>query len=163
MKLSTKLSIAECRARLGSATDLRGFALSWNADGPGAVVGEFRGPVFRLHTRKYYDNSFAPFFYGKLQAAGQGTILEGRFRMHPIVRLFTLFWFAFIILFGVSALIVPPSPHPVTAPGRGWFFAAQGLLALLGVGFLLVGSWLGRGEQEVIRSFLKTTLEAGDQ
>jgi hypothetical protein len=162
MKLRTKLSIAECRVRLGSATDLGGFALSWDAQGPGTVVGEFRGPVFRLHTRKYYDNSFAPFLYGKLQAADNGTILEGRFRLHPFVRLFTVFWFSFLLLFGVGALIVPAAPHTESGLGRGWFFLGLGVLAVLGAGFVQVGKWLGRGEQEVIRSFLKSTLEADD-
>jgi hypothetical protein len=162
MKLRSKLSVAECRARLGSATDLRGFALSWDADGPEKVVGEFRGSVFRLHTRKYYDNSFAPFFYGELQSAEGGSILEGCFRLHPFVRLFTLFWYSFILIFAAGALIVPAPQHPVGGISRGWYFVVLGVLAVLGGGLVQVGKWLARGEQEVIHSFLKSTLEATD-
>jgi len=96
MKLRTKLSLAECRERLGSATDLRGLALSWDGEGPGTVVGEFRGSMFRLHTRKYYNNAFAPFFYGKLTEADGGAILEGGFRMNPFVRLSMLFLISWV-------------------------------------------------------------------
>jgi hypothetical protein len=163
MKLRTKLSIAECRSRLGSATDLGGMALSWDSAIPGAVVGEFRGQVFRLHTPKYYKNAFAPFFYGQLSAADGGTTLEGNFRMHPFVRLFVVFWYSFLILFGVAALIVPAAKIPASGISRTWYFAGLGLLAILGLAVVQIGKWLGNGEQGVIHSFLKSTLEATDE
>jgi hypothetical protein len=165
MKLRTKLSVAECKTRLGSATDLRGLALSWEAAGAGAgaVVGEFRGSAFRLHTRKYYSNSFAPFFYGNLTEAGGGAIIEGDFRMNPFVRLSVLFWLAFLVLFGLSALIVPAEANLGKQKGRGWFFAALFLLAFLGLAFVQLGKWLTRGEEKVILAFLQSTLEAGDE
>jgi hypothetical protein len=163
MKLRTKLSIADCRTRLGSATDLGGLALSWDAAAPGAVLGEFRGPSFRLHTKKYYSNSFAPFFYGKMTDADGGTNLEGGFRFHPFIRLFMVFWFSFLLIFAAAAIIVPAAPHQAGDGGRGWFFAGLGLSAILGAALILCGQWLGRGEREVIRSFLKNTLEAKDE
>jgi hypothetical protein len=163
MKLRTKLFMADCRTRLGSGTDLGGMALSWDAASPGAVVGEFRGPKFRLHTKKYYSNSFTPFFYGKLTEADGGTVLEGDFRLHPFIKLFLLFWIAFLLLFGASAIIVPAQVHPASGISRGWFYAGLALLAVLGVGIVQLGSWLARGEREVIHSFLKSTLEADDQ
>ena len=161
MKLRTKLFMADCRTRLGSGTDLGGMALSWDAVAPGAVVGEFRGPVFRLHTKKYYDNSFAPFFYGKLTEADGGAVLEGEFRMHPFIRLFMVFWLSFLLLFGVGAIVVPAAPR-ANALGRGWLFAVLVLLAVLGVGLVQFGKWLGRGDEEMIHVFLKSTLEAND-
>jgi hypothetical protein len=139
------------------------MALSWDAVAPGAVVGEFRGPVFRLHTKKYYKNSFSPFFYGKLAEVDGGTVLEGDFRLHPFIRLFLLFWLAFIVLFGASAIIVPPPAYPASGISRGWFYAGLALLAVLGVGFVEFGRWRARGERKVIHSFLKSTLEAEDQ
>jgi hypothetical protein len=163
MKLRTKLSIAECRARLGAATDLGGMALSWDATGPGAVVGEFRGEAFRLHTRKYYQNAFAPFFYGRLSAIESGTVLEGSFRMHPFARLFMLFWFTLLIIFGLAPIIVPAAERVAANFNRHWYFAGLIALAVLGIGFIEIGKWLGRGEQDVIHSFLKSTLEAQDE
>jgi hypothetical protein len=163
MKLRTKLFLADCRTRLGSATDLRGLALSWDAPAPGGVVGEFRGPAFRLHTRNYYKNSFSPFFYGKLMEADGSTVLEGDFRLHPFIKLFLAFWLAFLVLFAASAVIVPAPQHAVSGVGRYWFYAGLALLAFLGVGFVQIGRWLARGEREVIQSFLKSTLEAENQ
>jgi hypothetical protein len=160
VKLRTKLSLAEWRTRLGAATDLGGMALSWDAAGPTTVVGEFRGPVFRLHTPKYYQNSFSPFFYGQLSSVDGGSVLEGSFRLHPFVRLFMVFWFAFLIIFGLAAIIVPAAHNPAGGDHRRWYFAGLALLAVVGVGLVQIGKWLGNSEQEVIRSFLKSTLEA---
>ena len=163
MKLHSNISIAECRTRLGSATDLGGMALSWDAEGPGAVVGEFRGQAFRLHTRKYYQNAFAPFFYGRLSTADKGADLEGRFRMHPFARLFLVFWFALLMVFALAPLIVPAAKHAASGLNRNWYYAGLGILALLGVAFVLIGKWLGGGEQQVIHGFLKSTLDANDE
>ena len=155
--------MADCRTRLGSGTDLGGMALSWDAQAPGAVVGEFRDPVFRLHTKKYYSNSFTPFFYGKLTEVEGGTVLEGEFRLHPFIRLFLLFWLSFLVLFGLSAIIVPPPQHPDSGLNRCMFYTGLALLTVLGIGFVQFGRWMARGEREVIHSFLKNTLEAEDQ
>jgi hypothetical protein len=163
MKLRTKLSVAECRTRLGSATDLGGMALSWDSAVPGSVMGEFRGQVFRLHTPKYYRNSFAPFFYGQLSSVDGGTALEGSFRMHPFVRLFIVFWYAFLLIFGFAGIIVPAAKYEGSGLSRNWYFAGLGILAVLGVGMVQIGKWLGKGEHEVIHAFLKSTLEANDE
>lgn len=163
MTLRTKLSLEDCKARLRSATDLRGLALSWDAKTPGTVVGEFRGSAFRLHTMKYYNNPFAPLFYGNLTDGDGGAILEGRFRMNPLVRLCMLFWLAFLVLFGVGAIIVPAPLHPFGGIGRGWLFAGLAFLALLGVGLIALGKWLGRSEEAVVHSFLKNTLVGGQE
>jgi hypothetical protein len=163
MKLRTKLSVAECRSRLGSATDLGGMSLSWDAAGPAAVVGEFRGQVFRLHTRKYYQNAFAPFLYGQLSAIEGGTTMEGNFRMHPFARLFMLFWFALLVIFAVAPLIVPAARNMASGLNRNWYYAGLGVLAMLGVAFFVFGKFLGNGDQETIHNFLKTTLEANDE
>jgi hypothetical protein len=162
MKMRTKLSRNDCQTRLASATGLRELALSWNAKKSGAVIGEFRGPFFRLHTGKYHTNSFAPFFYGKLTEMDGGAVLEGGFRMNPLIQLFLLISLTFLLLFGLAAIIVPAQAHPVMGAGRGWFFLGLAGVAVLGLGLVLLGKWLGRGEQEVIHSYLKSTLEAND-
>ena len=163
MRLRTKLSIADCRTRLGSATDLGGMALSWDAAAPGPVLGEFHGTVFRLHTKKYYSNSFAPFFYGKLKQTDGGTEVDGKFRLHPFIRLFMLFWFALLIIFAISPMIIPAEHNPVSGFNRQVFYSGLAALAVLGIIFVQIGQWLARGEREVIHAFLKKTLEAEDQ
>ena len=163
MKMRTKLSVADCRARLASSTDLKGITLSWDPEALGTVMGEFRGSAFRLHTRKYYSNSFAPFFYGQLSSVDGGTMLEGTFRMHPFVRLFMVFWFAFLVIFGLAAIIVPAAKYSASGLSRNWYAAGLAILAVLGVAMILIGKWLGSGEQGVIHTFLRNTLEANDE
>jgi hypothetical protein len=162
MKLRTKLSMTDCQARLRSGTESPGMALSWDVQAPSAVLGDFRGTAFRLHTGKYYSNSFAPFFYGILNAAEGGTTIEGVFRMNPYVRVFLAFWFSFLLLFGLGAVIVPAPAHPALGVSRGWLYAALGLLAIMGVGLVQLGKWLGRNDEKLIHSFLIQTLEASD-
>ena len=152
MKLSTKLSIEECKSRITKA-----------AEPPQFILGEFRGNSFRLRTRKFYINSFAPLFYGKFSERGAGSTLEGEFRMHTLVRLFMVFWFSFLALFG-AALVVVPARIPLYREKDRWMLlAALGGLALFGLFFIMIGSWLARSEKTVIHNFLKTTLEAGDE
>jgi hypothetical protein len=161
IKLRTSLSPDQCKARLASATDLSGLSLSWNstADAP-PVLGDFRGASFRLHTSRYYTNSFAPFFYGKLLPSDNGTLIQGEFKMHPFARLLTLFWFSFIGIFAAGGLIVPMQDQPLTGLGRRVFFEALVGFAILGVVLVKFGQWLGRGEHKTILDFLKSSLEA---
>ena len=83
--------------------------------------------------------------------------------MHPFARLFMVFWFAFLIIFGLAAVIVPAAEHPASGISQRWYFAGLALLAIIGVGLVQIGKWLGNGEQEVIRTFLKSTLEAEEE
>ena len=161
IKLRTRLSAEECRARLASATDLGGLALSWNspAEAP-QFLGDFRGAAFRLHTGRYYTNSFAPFFYGHLSPSDNGTVIEGEFKMHPFARISTVFWFSFVAIFAAGGLIVPMGKQPGTSLGPGTLFLALGCFMVLGMALVIFGRWLGRGEQKTILDFLKTSLEA---
>jgi hypothetical protein len=138
------------------------MALSWDVKAPSAVLADFRGTAFRLHTGRYYSNSFAPFFYGILMEADGGTTIEGGFRMNPFVRLFLVFWLSFLLIFGVGAIMVPAPAHPAFGVSRGWLYVILGLLAILGVGLVQLGKWLGRNDEQVIHSFLMKTLEASD-
>jgi len=57
----------------------------------GAVVGEFRGPVFRLHTKILQQFLYA-IFYGKLIDVNGETGVEGDFRTAPFLRLLPAFF-----------------------------------------------------------------------
>ena len=159
--MTTKISVAQCRSRLEATTDVQGLLLSWKTDRNSLKVhGEIRGEAFRLHTRRFYVNSFAPFFYGRLGEADGGAVIVGEFKMNPLIRLLTVFWFSFIALFAVGALIVPAKQVPGIGAGRMTLFIALACLAAVGAGVVQCGRWLGRSEEEVILDFLKTELEA---
>jgi len=163
-KLKTKVPVDECHSRLQATTDVEGLLLSWNSDGDSPKVhGEFRGRAFRLHTRRFYVNSFIPFFYGRLEPADGGTVIEGRFKMNPLIRLLTVFWFSFIAVFAVGTIIVPARRVPGPGGGRMTLFVALVCLAVVGAGVVQLGRWLGRREEGVILSFLKNSLEATEE
>jgi hypothetical protein len=54
------------------------FSLSgYRGDRP--VLGKVDERTFRLQKRRYYKNSFAPFFYGQFEPEPGGTRIEGYF------------------------------------------------------------------------------------
>ena len=56
------------------------------------VTGEVGDTKFRLQKRRYYNNSFAPQFYGEFQAEPGGTRIEGYFDFSRWVKVFMRFW-----------------------------------------------------------------------
>src|SRR5882672_3711769 len=104
MTLHTRIPIEECKARLASSVDAEKLGFSWSGyAGSRPILGKLRDSSFRLQKRRYYRNSFAPFFFGRFVASDDGTLIEGEFRMHPFVRIFMIVWFSFL---GVSSVIM---------------------------------------------------------
>jgi hypothetical protein len=126
------------------------------------ILGKLRDTTFRLQKRRYYRNSFAPFFFGRLVASDGGTLIEGEFRMHPFVRVFMTVWFSFLGLFSLTMLITV-----IAGRAEAQRTAALGLvipagMAAFGVALIKFGRWLGRNEETAIIAFLKSTLETND-
>ena len=143
--------------------DSERLTFSWSGyAGTSEVLGRIRGMSFRLQKRRYYRNSFAPFFYGQFASADGGTIITGEFKMHPFVRVFMAFWFSFLAVFVLAALLLPSRGQPEAAGGRAFMLLVAGVLAAFGVGLTKFGQWLGYGEQQAITAFLKKTLETND-
>ena len=160
IKLHTRLSIAECRARLESAVDPERFAFSLSGyAGSKDFLGKIGDTGFRLQKRRNYHNSFAPFFYVHLTSGDTGTIIEGDFKMHPFVRPFMTFGFSFLAVFAVVALVLPSRGQPEAAGVRILMLLAAGVMAAFGFGLVRFGQWLGASEQATIIEFLKRTLE----
>jgi len=163
MTLRTRIPIEECKARLASNVDAERLGLSWSGySGSRPILGKLRDNSFRLQKRRYYRNSFAPFFFGRFVASDGGTLIEGEFRMHPFVKVFMIVWFSFL---GVFALIMLISAFARRADVQG--SAVLGLMmpagmAAFGVALVKFGKWLGRNEETAIIAFLKSTLETND-
>jgi hypothetical protein len=163
MTLRTRISLEECKARLVSAVDAERFGLSFSGyGGSKPILGKIGDNSFRLQKRRYYRNSFAPFFFGRFVPSDTGTVIEGEFRMHPFINGFMIFWFSFLAFLFVTMLAS-------SITGQGFVEGSRFLvpvipvgLALFGIVFLKVGRWLGKGEEKDIIAFLKSTLEAND-
>ena len=163
MMLRTRIPIHECKTRLASAVDAERLALSMSGyAGSKPILGKLRDATFRLQKRRYYRNSFAPFFFGRFVASAGGTFIEGNFRMHLFVRVFMMFWFSFLAVFAVMALVLPSGGQPEAPWGKAPLLLGAVAMAAFGVGLVKFGGWLGHGEERAIVDFLKSTLEADE-
>jgi hypothetical protein len=163
MTLRTRIPIEECKARLALSVDAERLGFSWSGyAGSRPILGKLRDTTFRLQKRRYYRNSFAPFFFGRFVASNDGTLIEGEFRMHPFVRVFMIVWFSFL---GVPSVIMLISVFAGQADVQGSPILGLVIpagMAVFGVALVKFGRWLGRSEETAIVAFLKSTLETND-
>ena len=159
--LHTRLSLAECQSRLAAAVDIQKLAFTRSGyAGSKDILAKINGATFRLQKRRTHRNSFASFYYGSLISAENGTRIEGKFRMHPAARAFMVFWFGFLALMAIAALLLPARGQPETA--RFSVLLVTAGLAAFGVALAKFGGWLGRNEREALVDFLKRTFVASD-
>jgi hypothetical protein len=154
----THLTASDCKARLADAVDpvRLGFTRSgFSGDKP--ILGKFKESYFRIQARRYYRNSFAPYFYGRFVPNEQGTRIQGRFRIHPFARIFMFVWFGFLAFF---IFVANTQSAGLSLAGHAIFLLGPLAMAAFGYGLLKFSAWLARNEKTVIISLLKTTLHA---
>jgi hypothetical protein len=163
MTWRTKISIEACKARLSSGVDVEKIGFSWSGyAGSKPIIGKFWNNHFRLQHRRYYRNSFAPFFYGHFLVSDGGTLVEGEFRMHVFARVFMIVWFSFLGLFSVIALVNSITGHRPARDTLVLSLVVPAGMAAFGIGMVKFSQWLARGEKQAIIVFLENTLEASD-
>lgn len=155
----TKLDIEECKKRINEA--VRGNRFS---------MGEMRGKVnseknkfYLLKTKAYYSNSFSRIFYGELIKKENGTIIQGSFCRHIIVKLFMTIWFGGVIFVGgIMFLVCFSNVFLGTSNGDG--NSVLGLIIppiMFIFGILLVksGVWFSINEEKYVLEFIRKTLK----
>jgi len=155
--LRSENAIDNCQLRLEKAIYFNAVNIS----------GDFDGNKIHLYfNRKEFRNSFAPHFYGELQARPSGTMIKGRFAMHRFVRIFLAVWFTGI---GTIAVLLAPLSIRSLLGGRSNIVNPQlGLtfpIFLFVCGLLMVhwGSRVGQSNKIHILQFLKQTLNAREE
>lgn len=112
------------------------------------MLSKIRGGHVRLRVRRpYIRNYLAPLFYGRLEAAPGGTVIRGRFRVHPAVLGFLVVWFGFVTVIASGFLFSAGSWIPL-------------LMVVLAAGVLWFLRRFGRAERQVIVDLIQHTLEA---
>ena len=149
ISLYTAKGISECQRMVKSV----GYSAF------GVVLASFDGYKFRLYVRRDYRNSFAPLFSGRLVPQTTGTRVEGRFGMHPFVKIFLAVWFAGVVTIG-GFIFVSSIGQALSGDVSDNSKRHIGMVVppiLLGFGVLLVrfGKKLGRDEETRILSWLK--------
>jgi hypothetical protein len=163
MTFLTRIPIEECKARLAACVDVERLAFSWSGyAGSKPMLGKLRDTNFRLQRRRFYRNSFAPFYYGRFVAAGRDTKIEGELRMRTDVKIFMVVWFSFLaVVFLIMAVtVLAGRANAQNNPALGIVIPAG--MAVFGVALIKFGRWLGRGEERDIVAFLKSTFGASD-
>lgn len=138
--------------------------------------GKVSGDRFQLRAKSGRRNSFAPVFFGRFQGQASGTIIEGHFAMSPLVRIFIALWFGFFVLAAccvvgsiggnlistylanegnLSQIEVEVEPEAIVA------LVPLLAMPLAGIGLVLFGKSLGKGDQLDILHFLETAFQAG--
>ena len=161
MKLQTRLSIDDCKARLADSVDP--VKLGWTISGYAGsreILGKIRGNSFRLQKRRNSRNSFAPYLYGQFKAADGGTRVEDEFRLHPFAQIFMALWFSFLAVFAISMLVLPSQGQAGSV--RWPLLAVAAGMAAFGIGLVKFSRWLARNEEGAILALLKSSLEASD-
>lgn len=160
MTFHTRIPIEECKVRLASGVDAERLAISWSGyAGSKPILGKIRDTSFRLQKRRYYHNSFAPFFYGRFVASGRETLIEGAFKMRPDVKVFIIVWFSFLAFLSVDTLVSAISGRGGVEGNPALDLVIPGLAAFM-VALIKFGQWLGRSEERAIVAFLESTFEA---
>ena len=165
MTIESKLSVEECRALLKGATVPESI-LGTMFLPAGKIIGKFDEDTFRLRQKKSYNNSFAPFFFGKLSRTNSGTEISGEFRMHPLVRVFMTFWLGMVVLIGGIMVVVSlgqivTGRVPAQQRGSPWMGVLIPMIMLVfGTGMLKVGAWLGKRDEAAMTRFLEETFAA---
>ncbi len=130
---------------------LRAGLLNSSSDVDGRVEYDW----IRLRKKIFYRNSFQTFLTAKVKPEGSGTRIRGTLGMHPLVTGFMAVWFAGVLAANLFILV------PVLKSGDvppGWFIAP--LMPLAGVGMILFGRLLVRGDDKLLIEFVTTALEA---
>lgn len=159
IRLHTQLALEVCQAQMSLADD-HDEIVNWpDFKGCRPFLYQMRGERFRLRCRRLGANSFAPIFHGRFLAVPEGTLVEGRFKMHLFTRLFMTFWFGGLLV--ISAIVVG-----MAVTQREGFLQAGGmilgalLLAFFGYGLVSFGQWSARKEKRDIVTLLISVLEA---
>lgn len=114
--------------------------------------------------KAYCSNSFSRIFYGKLTKTENGTLIEGEFKRHILVRFIIIMLLGLVALGGIKFLIIWPASVILGTTHGNAVTVKEYItpLIMLSGGFLLVksGVWFYRAEENYVLEFIRAELEA---
>jgi hypothetical protein len=155
-----------CIARLAEQIDIDQRMLFSRSGYKGykPIVGRIAGQDFRLHMRRYWHNSFGPVLFGRVTAAGSGSLIEGYWEMSRWTRTSTRVWLIFAAVVGTPIFF--DSLNCAFRPEcrvHGDFWTGLWVpTVMVASGLLLprLGAALSSGERKKIESMLEDSLVA---
>jgi hypothetical protein len=149
MTLITRLSTEDCKATLASTIDTGLWNRVW---GSREIVGKTDNTTFQLRMRNSWLRSFTPIFHGRFTLSKDATLIQGEFGIHPLVKVFMIFWFLMLGSFTIFSLFSSKVIMLLYPLGMMAFGAAM----------IVISLWLGRYQKTKIIAFIKDKLEASD-
>lgn len=149
-EFESSFGLSESVERLKTATRRSIFSV-WTQQEAVGTVKESRVPLQRVIPMA--GNAWKPFYRGRFIERNGKVILVGRFTMHWLVKVFTVFWFGFVGCFTLlTSIHVAIHPEKATA-----LLIGPGLI-VGGTAILWLGRWFARNDaawlSEVIRGAL---------
>lgn len=123
-----------------------------------AVVGRVSDTYVRLRRyRPLMRNGFAPVFSGAFETRDGRTRLEGRFGLHPMMRVWVTLWYGLlaVMLAVYTTAALQGGPLRDTA----LFATMLAVLAVFPAVMTRVGRWLGRRDVDYISDVIRRALE----
>ena len=122
------------------------------------MFGRVQGDHFRLYARRVMAiNSFRRLFYGRFESVPTGTLIQGEFRVHALVRTFMAVGLAFggfFLLIQILAAVASSGPID-------WFsISVPAVMVFAGVIMYIVGQKFGEPEENDVLSYICDRLQA---
>lgn len=165
IELRTRLTPAECAARISASIDAEPYALMSLASlfGSRPIIGWARDSSFSLRKRLAYRNSFQSFLTASMQQESGITVISGKVAMHPFIQVFLCIWFGVLML--IDALMFATLSAMLLGAIRfqesAWIgVAILSLMLLFGCSLVWIGRFFARDEARFLTDFLIEALEA---
>ncbi len=149
IRIRSSLSLSDVEHRLHNAIP------RWMLSTPfkKSVVGQSGDGRLNVSLyRPLLSSPFSPRFVGKVMAADGQTWIVGHFRLGRYVQWFMTFWFGLLGLIGGVSL--PIGLLMATLGDESGLFFSLGPLVMLafGIGFIKIGQWMSREDQNHIEA-----------
>jgi len=146
----TSLDLQECRRRLDESTS----RLPWRAVGRAMVSAA----DYTLHHVTFLRNSFKPYAYVKLDGSmPPQTIVRVTLSAPLSVRVFFVFWYAFLLVY-VAVAAIGARGH-VAGPDAALLGGFVVLFAALPMAMNTFGRVMSQGDRDFLTGFLVNELE----
>jgi hypothetical protein len=129
-----------------------------------SVAGQVALDSLKLRKRINYRNSFQTFLIATMKPHEKGTLIQGDFVLHPLVRAFGVFWFGGVVIIGGCMLILTIFSYVFGFPhhdDHAWLMLiGPPAMLLFDVLLLKVGRYSAKGEAQFLSEFLIELLDA---
>lgn len=178
-ELRSPLSVAECARRLAERLQANPYAAREREKPLSGWVRERR---VSLRLARGARNPFVPHFQGRLEPAARGTVLRGRFELHPAAKgaavAWALLWsvglcgltaiaevvmISFLAAFGEQLRALGPEEYQALMGIPAALLSLPLLGVAVGLGFPALFIVVRRGDRARILALLKRVLEAQER